>query len=755
LVQSEHWTHGLIMVCTTRPVPLHVADYYTSVCKAPATSRVTLGPLDSADLASLARRHLANVDVGPASASMVVVDRLGKLSQGFPFLAEELLREAKADFGSSMLGSEKAPAELKDTGSARERTVSKDPYTPEELLALNEFYSNYKRDAGWELFVQESIYESCLVSNRKQVHRAIAKHLELDQSKQLSDSYALIAHHYVQAEEWRNACLYLQLSSEVSARLEMPGSVVTSLTQWKKIREEKLGKAEEGHEEAINGRFGSARKEAGIVYITFGNALKMMNNADDALAMYALGAESLGRNLPQTKLAKVRVIVRGVALLQWMAVKGGSYKTDDNAAEEEKMLSQALGASAEILFKIKGDALGFVSLSLFMLTQTSRPTAMMVQFASQFGSFIAPLLGLTRVSEHLTMEVNRLASQCTGKDAVAAQAFLNFANGMAYGGKGELRQAAGFFAAAAKASLEMRDIKEWANNLSYFDKYHEQVKNNYQSTFLYVTSMSSTTVAVLQLYDYARAGGAATLGGVKAAKLLGIADFYTSFTEKLAKKYPIASGWAPALRGALLARAGKRGAAMKLFEKAEEAALKISGKACLCYLYLERGYLEDGGAVKQFASSGSLSGSSVAKAAVVSPVGETRATEGSCIKSFAAAADLADETGMHRLGDLAKERLRRLNVDTGVEGGITRQTTSALVVGVRAPEGGRRASGRRASGRRASGRMVSGRRASGHTHNMDLNAALIRNAGEMERRMSPAQAGRRVSRKGSAVGFQK
>jgi hypothetical protein len=51
-----------------------------------------------------------------------------------------------------MLGSEKAPAELKDTGSARERTVSKDPYTPEELLALNEFYSNYKRDAGWELY---------------------------------------------------------------------------------------------------------------------------------------------------------------------------------------------------------------------------------------------------------------------------------------------------------------------------------------------------------------------------------------------------------------------------------------------------------------------------------------------------------------------------------------------------------------------------------------------------------------------------
>jgi hypothetical protein len=134
--------------------------------------------------------------------------------------------------------------------------------------------------------VQESIYESCLVSNRKQVHNAIAKNLELDQSKQLSDNYALIAHHYVQAEEWRSACLYLQLSSEVSARLEMPGAVVASLTQWKKIRDEQLSKSTyttlTGEvEEPINGRFDSARKEAGIVYLTLGHALKAMVRLDD------------------------------------------------------------------------------------------------------------------------------------------------------------------------------------------------------------------------------------------------------------------------------------------------------------------------------------------------------------------------------------------------------------------------------------------------------------------------------------------
>ncbi|GMI39060.1 hypothetical protein TeGR_g1072, partial [Tetraparma gracilis] len=708
LVQSEHWTHGLMMVCTTRPVPMHVADYFTSVCRAPTTKRVILGPLGSADLVDLACFHLAEVGVGP-HAMPSVIERLVKLSEGFPFLAEELLREAKVELASSMLGSSREPAALRDAGSSTKRsTVSTDPYTDDELVALNEFYSTYKRNSGWELFkvtdgveyfsrpgegnirqskasciipnatphdlldtiveeiseqllklietrtggnllyiqelvssliesgmlkyneksvdlksdvddlvvpdnvqaviasrlaglttsqqsilqtasvigrtftlgmvtevhpasemlqnlagdlkeivrkrlverivggvvggerrgavsdgelqfshkfVQESIYESCLLSNRKQVHKAIAKFLELDRSKQLSDNYALIAHHYVQAEEWRNACLYLQLSGDV-------------------------------------------------------------------------------------------------------------------------------------------------------------------KFAALFGSVVAPMLGLTRVSEHLTMEANRLATQCTGKDGVVASASLNFANGMAYGGKGELRQSAGFFTAAAKSALEMRDLNEWANNTTFSlfmtyengnltqvlealhsvlrkaqeagspvairtfsvaaaalsvnagkedkatllqqwkqtweDDVHDrsyndsatwtgvvmlkwnmgeitsdecakavvrryEISKHSTSNVMYTTGISSNALCMLQLYDYAEAAGADTLGGVKVSEFLRMTSFYASYLEKLAKTYPLSKGWAHALRGAVLARIGKLGAAMQHFNKAEEASLKISGKACLCYTLLELG----------------------------------------------------------------------------------------------------------------------------------------------------------------------
>ena len=158
--------------------------------------------------------------------------------------------------------------------------------------------------------MQESIYESCLVSNRKQVHKAIAKFLELDQSTQLSDNYSLIAHHHVQAEEWRSACLYLQLSSEVSERLEMPHTVVEALTQWRHIKEEKLMQTDDGKKDgAINGRFGSARTESGVVHMTLGKALFAMNRYQEALDSFHHGAARAGQSFPSTTSAKLGMMV--------------------------------------------------------------------------------------------------------------------------------------------------------------------------------------------------------------------------------------------------------------------------------------------------------------------------------------------------------------------------------------------------------------------------------------------------------------
>lgn len=113
-------------------------------------------------------------------------------------------------------------------------------------------------------FVQESIYQSCLVSTRKQVHKSIAKYLELEKSSHLSDFYGTIAYHYEAAEEWRSACLYLQLNSEINEQLHIPKAVVSSLEKWLKIKQA-MNDAHELGGRAVNGRYESPKIEEGIV----------------------------------------------------------------------------------------------------------------------------------------------------------------------------------------------------------------------------------------------------------------------------------------------------------------------------------------------------------------------------------------------------------------------------------------------------------------------------------------------------------
>jgi hypothetical protein len=138
---------------------------------------------------------------------------------------------------------------------------------------------------------------------------------------------------------------------------------------------------------------------------------------------------------------------------------------------------------------------------------------------------------------------------------------------------------------------------------------------------------------------------------VKLKKVLQKAEENVVFIESLAKKYAYDRGWAKALRGALLARTGSKAAALKHFSDAEEAALRISNRSCLCYTFLERGYVEDRGGGAGLSASGS----------VVSP----EAAAG-VVRSFTAAAELASECGLEWVAGKATERISRL---MGVGGG--------------------------------------------------------------------------------------
>jgi hypothetical protein len=195
--------------------------------------------------------------------------------------------------------------------------------------------------------VQESIYESCLVSNRKQVHRSLAKYYELENSAHLSKVYGIIAHHYLAAEDWPNACLYLELSAEASEKLEMHGAVVDALTQWLDIKEKKLAlDSSKKERSAINGRFGSAQEEEGMVRCKLGNSYHEINEMALAFTSLSMGAAMLKRPFPASTLRKLAIFASGITHLQYTYITGGALVTKELPSEVNLVLNSATQTSA-------------------------------------------------------------------------------------------------------------------------------------------------------------------------------------------------------------------------------------------------------------------------------------------------------------------------------------------------------------------------------------------------------------------------
>ena len=147
LVAAATWSQGVMIVCTTRPVPNHAAFEYSELCKTPGTTRESLEPLDSNDLAKLMKAYL------PSKSSPKVLDRLKSLSRGFPFLAVELLRDAALDKNNSLLGASDADMQEQQLALQEETLIqTKDPYTDDEKVLVNSFMDMYTQDIGWTEF---------------------------------------------------------------------------------------------------------------------------------------------------------------------------------------------------------------------------------------------------------------------------------------------------------------------------------------------------------------------------------------------------------------------------------------------------------------------------------------------------------------------------------------------------------------------------------------------------------------------------
>lgn len=163
-------------------------------------------------------------------------------------------------------------------------------------------------------------------------------------------------------------------------------------------------------------------------------------------------------------------------------------------------------------------------------------------------------------------------------------------------------------------------------------------------------------------------------------------------------------------------------------------------------MYLEQGYSEagmSGGTVNAFARSASKL--KIGVRAVIRPAGE-----GDPSKSFTLAAELADECGMPRFAEQARAALKGGGIYSGGggSGGGSLGGTGGGGMMPGGASGGPSGTGSYGGGGMSSRR--SGRRGSGkELRNTQLNAALVKSAGDIDKR----EEQRKSVRRRSSVGF--
>jgi tetratricopeptide (TPR) repeat protein len=309
-------------------------------------------------------------------------------------------------------------------------------------------------------FVQESVYQSCLVSNRKQVHRSIAKHIEIVKNDQLPKFYGIVAHHYLHAEEWRNASLYLQLAGEVNEQLNSTKAVVEILNKWIDVRSKLNIK---GSDPAVNGRFSSAIVEEGVVFLSLSKALQRMQRYAESRGMAVKAMKNLGTPFPIKKLRKIKIIVKGFARLQKYALLGGHDSYDLNPSEAKTAYYESVYQVAYLSFRNLNDNLSYLS-ALFMMLDKRSPEEAGIKVMLGL-VFVTPALGLNAIHGWTTSEVNRLSATATNE--IFGSAASDMCNGYAYSSRGELKQATAFFSRSAAGYMQLRDMDTWCNAASF------------------------------------------------------------------------------------------------------------------------------------------------------------------------------------------------------------------------------------------------------------------------------------------------
>jgi len=245
----------------------------------PVSSRIVLQPLEPDERAALARGILADTPVRPELLS-AVVEKTG----GNPLFIEEVSRSLRETGWSQGAEALKIPPTILDVLAARidrlpdlaksalqmASVIGRDftqrllarvadrgegiPTALQKLLELELIIEKSLDEAAYmfrQALVQEVAYESLLVQRRKALHRLIGEAVEEVYAQRLSEHVEMLAHHFLQGEEWEKAVTYLRQAGAKAAGLCANTEAATFLQRALEANA-RLGQGRERDEQTID-----------------------------------------------------------------------------------------------------------------------------------------------------------------------------------------------------------------------------------------------------------------------------------------------------------------------------------------------------------------------------------------------------------------------------------------------------------------------------------------------------------------------
>ena len=191
----------------------------------------------------------------------------------------------------------------------------------------------------------------------------------------------------------------------------------------------------------------------------------------------------------------------------------------------------------------------------------------------------------------------------------------------------------------------------------------QQGAASWTPSHLYMGDRLGSTFGFLEVFDYAEATGNTSIGGVSVKEVLGYVIVNTKFLEGLGKSYAYVLPWSLLFRGCVLRRENKAGVALKVILEGIEAASKSSSRACLSYLWLEKGLCQEKG--KGLGAAVHVEGGGGG---------------GGCVKSYNTSVDLAVDSGMHAIAAKGRRQLRGFGIERAddSQGGLSRSESTLM-----------------------------------------------------------------------------